>query len=201
MLLGDNFDNFEDTRVGMALFVIFMFLVVILLANVLIAIVTDSYKVIQVSSCSNGFHSQCSPRIRSRSQFGIIFMLQQDQKAAVVFWTNRLDFVAEMDAIANGPFWRLCGFKKTEAHLESTRSQAIFGREPWKQLMDLYMDEVEDDMMSFDFWVYTLMRVLGAMLIPVWLLVGLITCGTFQTLFWRNSRSNIFKANLTFSNK
>jgi hypothetical protein len=51
-----------------------MFLVVILLANVLIAIVTDSYKVIQ------------------------------DQRAAIAFWTNRLDFVAEMDAIANGPW-------------------------------------------------------------------------------------------------
>ena len=49
MLLGEvSEDPFKDSRVGMALFIIFMFLVVILLANVLIAIVTDSYKVIQV---------------------------------------------------------------------------------------------------------------------------------------------------------
>ena len=50
MLLGEvSEDPFKNSRVGMALFIIFMFLVVILLANVLIAIVTDSYKVIQVS--------------------------------------------------------------------------------------------------------------------------------------------------------
>ena len=49
MLLGEvSEDPFQDSRVGMALFIVFMFLVVILLANVLIAIVTDSYKVIQV---------------------------------------------------------------------------------------------------------------------------------------------------------
>lgn len=47
-------------RFATLLFIIFMFLVVILLANVLIAIVTDSYKVIQ------------------------------DQRAAIVFWTNRV---------------------------------------------------------------------------------------------------------------
>lgn len=49
MLLGEvSEEPFKDSPMGLALFVIFMFLVVILLANVLIAIVTDSYKVIQV---------------------------------------------------------------------------------------------------------------------------------------------------------
>ena len=53
MLLGEVDEvPFKDTVVGTALFVLFMFLVVILLANVLIAIVTDSYKVIQVSQQS-----------------------------------------------------------------------------------------------------------------------------------------------------
>eukprot|EP00977_Amphora_coffeiformis_P016853 scaffold5337_cov167-Amphora_coffeaeformis.AAC.9 len=51
MLLGEvDEGQFEDSGVALALFVLFMFLVVILLANVLIAIVADSYKVIQVSS-------------------------------------------------------------------------------------------------------------------------------------------------------
>ena len=49
----------------------FAFLVVIPLSNVLIAIVTDSYAVVK------------------------------DERAAVVFWSNRLDFVAEIDAIKN----------------------------------------------------------------------------------------------------
>lgn len=53
MLLGElDEGQFVDSGVAIALFVLFMFLVVILLANVLIAIVTDSYKVIQVSSLS-----------------------------------------------------------------------------------------------------------------------------------------------------
>lgn len=58
MLLGEvSEDQFEDSAVGTALFVIFMFLVVILLANVLIAIVTDSYKVIQVSDLLGSLYS------------------------------------------------------------------------------------------------------------------------------------------------
>jgi len=148
MLLGEVDDTqFKGSRVGTTLFIIFMFLVVILLANVLIAIVTDSYRVIQ------------------------------DQQAAVVFWTNRLDFVAEMDAIANGPFWRLCGFKKKEAYLESARQQATFGKEAWKQIMDLYEDELEDGLVTFDFWAYTFLRVVAAILIPLWVLVGALTFG------------------------
>ena len=69
MVLSGEVDDtqFKDNNFATWLFVLFMFLVVILLANVLIAIVTDSYKIIQ------------------------------DQRAAIVFWTNRLDFVAEMD--------------------------------------------------------------------------------------------------------
>lgn len=48
MLLGEVAPKtFTYSTVAVVLFVLFMFLVVILLANVLIAIVTDSYKVIQ----------------------------------------------------------------------------------------------------------------------------------------------------------
>jgi hypothetical protein len=64
---------FKGSGFAVALFIVFVFLVDILLANVLIAIVTDSFKVIQ------------------------------DQCAAIVFWTDRLAFIAQMDAIANGP--------------------------------------------------------------------------------------------------
>jgi len=54
------------------IFILFMLLMVIILATVLIAIVTDSYKIIQT------------------------------QRAAIVFWTNRLHVVAQVDAILNG---------------------------------------------------------------------------------------------------
>jgi hypothetical protein len=125
-----------------------MFLVVILLANVLIAIVTDSYKVIQ------------------------------DQRAAIVFWTNRLDFIAEMDAIANGPWKRSI---KRMVGMDTTSSkvtEVTFGKEFWKRLMDLYEDDVDDGTFSLEFLCYTSMRVgAGILIIPIWLIVGLLSFG------------------------
>ena len=117
MLLGEvDETKFKSSRVAIFLFCIFMFLVVILLANVLIAIVTDSYKVIQY------------------------------ERAAIVFWTNRLDFVAEMDAIANGP-WKhrlkhCCGLEDKE----TVPKGSTFGKELWKRLMDLFQDDIEENL-------------------------------------------------------
>ena len=88
-----------------------------------------------------------------------------------------MDFVAEMDAIANGPFWRYCGFKKKEAHLESARTQATFGKEAWKQMIELFQDDLEENLLSFDFWAYTLFRVVAAALIPLWVLIGAFSFG------------------------
>ena len=121
------------------------------MANVLIAIVTDSYKVIQ------------------------------DQRAAIVFWTNRLDFVSEMDAIASGPWKRrlvkLFGLEEGE---NSGRSEDVFGKDLWRQIMELFEDEVEEGMFSFDFLVYTLLRILAVVfIIPLWLVVGVFTFGWF----------------------
>jgi hypothetical protein len=151
MLLGEVDENdFKQSGVATALFVIFMFLCVILLANVLIAIVTDSYKVIQ------------------------------DQRAAIVFWTNRLDFVAEMDAIANGPWKsrlkRAFGFVGVDT--SSGRSEQAFGKQLWSQAMELFEDDVDDGFLSVDFLLYTLLRIFVAVfLIPLWLLLGVVTLG------------------------
>jgi hypothetical protein len=151
MLLGEvDEEYFYDSMVATVLFVIFMFLVVILLANVLIAIVTDSYKVIQ------------------------------DQRAAIVFWTNRLDFVAEMDAIANGPWkQRIRQFFGHKDETESTGHVDVsFGREFWKRLMDLFEDDVEDSIVSVEFWAYTLLRVAAAVvIIPSWFALGIFSAG------------------------
>ena len=151
MLLGEVDEAaFEDSPVATALFIIFMFLVVILLANVLIAIVTDSYKVIQ------------------------------DQRAAIVFWTNRLDFVAEMDAIANGPWkQRLRGLLHIKEGPENTGHVDVsFGKEFWKRLMDLFEDDVEDNFFTVEFWAFTLLRVFAALIIiPAWIVLGLLTAG------------------------
>lgn len=159
MLLGEVDENdFQESPVALALFILFMFLVVILLANVLIAIVTDSYKVIQ------------------------------DQRSAIVFWTNRLDFVAEMDAIANGP-WKTklkkaLGFDDDDRPpgpsnaSERKATEKIFGKESWKRLMDLFEDEIDDSVVSFEYFLYTLLRVAVAVIvIPLWIFVGIITAG------------------------
>jgi Ion transport protein len=161
MLLGEvDESDFKQSNVAMVLFIFFMFLCVILLANVLIAIVTDSYKVIQ------------------------------DQRAAIVFWTNRLDFIAEMDAIANGPWKRRflkewIGFNSTNTTTRSgsstgRRTEQVFGKELWNRCMELFEDEIDDGYMSLDFMLYTILRMIVAMLIiPLWLLVGIITLGWF----------------------
>ncbi|CAB9527056.1 Ankyrin Repeat [Seminavis robusta] len=162
MLLGEVDENefFYEGRaqgIALALFLIFMFLVVILLANVLIAIVTDSYKVIQ------------------------------DQRAAIVFWTNRLDFVAEMDAIANGP-WK-AKLKKSmgwededgsggDGAANNSNFQGVFGKESWKRLMDLFEDEIDDSVVSLEYFLYTLLRVsVAVIVIPLWIFLGVVTAG------------------------
>ena len=142
--------DFGNYFVATVLFSIFMFVVVILLASVLIGIVTDSYKVIQ------------------------------DQRAAIVFWTNRLAFVAEMDAIANGP-WKhrmrkaMCFSRGAEPEISSVGSE--FGKEFWKRLMDLFDDDVYDNVTSSEFWSVTLGRCVASIIIPFWFLLGLITAG------------------------
>eukprot|EP00934_Nitzschia_sp_Nitz4_P007813 Nitzschia sp. Nitz4//scaffold137_size62074//14398//17094//NITZ4_006409-RA/size62074-processed-gene-0.81-mRNA-1//-1//CDS//3329535682//7803//frame0 len=152
MLIGEvNGNQFQDNYFAIALFVLFMFLVVILLANVLIAIVADSYKVIQ------------------------------DQRAAIVFWTNRLDFIAEMDAIANGP-WKnrvrnLIGLPVVPSN--KNRAEVTFGKETWKRLMDLYEDDIEDGALSLEFACYTFLRAVTAVIIiPAWVVFGLLSFGS-----------------------
>merc|ERR1719221_1969951 len=70
MMMGSIGNEMRYAREPLAemMYLAFTFLVILLLANVLIAIVTDSYSVIK------------------------------NERSAMVFWSNRLDFVAEMDA-------------------------------------------------------------------------------------------------------
>jgi hypothetical protein len=151
MLLGEvDEEKFLTSYVATFLFCLFMFLVVILLANVLIAIVTDSYKIIQY------------------------------ERATIVFWTNRLDFVAEMDAIANGPWKKplksCCGMGKDDQGVASEGS--TFGKELWKRLMDLFDDDIEESYMWAEFFAYLSLRVFTAVfIIPFWIFLGFISAG------------------------
>lgn len=177
MMLGEIGDETRysvgpTSLVAEILYVAYAFLVVILLSNVLIAIVTDSYEVIQ------------------------------NDRAAIVFWSNRLDFVAEMDAIAYGAQRRLCCFsKKNNSNmapgaarevkeradmpdlviLDSDRSDAksvdLF-RLGWAQVMQLFDEALYEDMDWLESWVYNFFRIFSIIfIIPLWILLGLTTCG------------------------
>lgn len=168
MLLGEVDENdFNGYIFATILFVIFMFLVVILLANVLIAIVTDSYGVIK------------------------------NERAAIVFWSNRLDFVAEMDAISNGP-WKgklkkICCRCLGKPHNDSLHHVQSSGRnkntsaapardssyDVWKKLMELFEDDIHElHFMSLEFWCYLLLRIIiAAVIIPLWVGLGVLSAG------------------------
>ncbi|KAL7579887.1 hypothetical protein ACA910_004894 [Epithemia clementina (nom. ined.)] len=154
------------------LYVAYAFLVVILLSNVLIAIVTDSYEIIQ------------------------------NDRAAIVFWSNRLDFVAEMDAIVFGAQRRLCccANKNNLApgapiHVQETASggpdlyghgdtdrgdgqSSNFMRYGWAQVMQLFDETLYEDMDWLEAWVYNCFRIFSVLfIIPFWFLMGIVTVG------------------------
>ena len=177
--IGDATRFYRENTVSQILYVLYGFLVVILLANVLIAIVTDSYGVIK------------------------------NERAALVFWSNRLDFVAEMDAIANavnlivtcgavrpipsrsmhGPpdgaaaveGWRGGNHDNFTTGTDKTKGKAPF-RSGWNFLISLFdpnlFKENDISMLSIDFWCYTFLRIFVALIvIPVWIVAGVITAG------------------------
>lgn len=142
---------------------------VILLSNVLIAIVADSYEIIQ------------------------------NDRAAIVFWSNRLDFVAEMDAITYGINTRLqfCRRKPkgatgtvTEVQQEgpgpnspglipvnTSESKQPF-REGWESVMFLFDANLYEEIDWLEFFVYMLFRIFAVIfVIPLWLALGLVTAG------------------------
>lgn len=151
------------------LYIAYAFLVVILLSNVLIAIVTDSYGVIK------------------------------NERSAMVFWANRLNFVAEVDAIKNfGKRIKACCGKGGGVPGAPMNVQEIPGGEPipieneeekgsgfragWQSLMNIFdrnlYETYDVQPSSIEFWCHCLVR-FGAIffVIPLWLLVGFCTAG------------------------
>lgn len=189
MMMGEIGDEFRYSTylVAQILFIAYAFIVVILLSNVLIAIVTDSYEVIQ------------------------------NDRAAIVFWNNRLDFIAEMDAISYAVQRRVlccCGVgdpsKTMDHHYHQSsksngdatpepvtpregptesgafhtdsnggdESSSDFFREAWHQVMLLFDANLYDEIDWIEAIVYNLFRILCLLvIIPLWLATGLITAG------------------------
>ena len=172
MMMGEigtetRYDGFLTAQI---FYILYSLLVVILLSNVLIAIVTDSYEFIQ------------------------------NDRAAIVFWSNRLDFVAEMDTITS-VIHRLCGSKKKKkgAPGAPTRVQErpggateILGddddeeknetfRNIWASIMGLFSSSqyYEDEQRSWeDILIYFLYQAVSILIvIPIWIVLGLVTAG------------------------
>jgi hypothetical protein len=188
MMMGEigNESRYATNLTAQILYVGYAFLVIVILSNVLIAIVTDSYEIIQ------------------------------NDRAAIVFWSNRLAFVAEMDAIAYAIQRRLRTFGTSTGHgdadghsqrralglyPESTDSgtSALDGqegpgpmgsesphldktteyfREGWHQVMLLFDANIYDDVDWIETWVYNIFRIFCVFIvIPLWLALGFVTAG------------------------
>ena len=178
MMMGEIGDEtrYSTNTTAQILFIGYAFLVVILLSNVLIAIVTDSYEIIQ------------------------------NDRAAIVFWSNRLDFVAEMDAITYAIQRRLRSFggqgdDDGQLPMGLERNNASSGngqegpgpmmpknhgadksteyfREGWHQVMLLFDANLYDDVDWIETWVYNIFRIFCVFIvIPLWLALGFVTAG------------------------
>mmetsp|Transcript_33733 Transcript_33733/g.49531 ORF Transcript_33733/g.49531 Transcript_33733/m.49531 type:complete len:762 (+) Transcript_33733:81-2366(+) len=153
-------DEREYDPVSTAFFAIFFFLVVILLATFLIAIVTDAYGVIK------------------------------DERAEIVFWSNRLDFVAEVDAILSGPWKKKTGLCGNSMHHKGKKFDKL--RNLWKILTDL-LEDVPDDsagFISLQVLCVTFTKVVTVMIMILWILIGFVT---FGFLWPPQVREKIFK--------
>ena len=126
-----------------------MFLVVILLANILIAFIINSFRV-------------------------------QTERAAVVFWKNRLLFIAEMQALASRG-WRNKARKAfgLQVHEDTNRSsQHSFGKSFWDRLMTFFEDDLFDLGLIEKICSIMVRLAVALVIIPVWLLIGLLSFGT-----------------------
>ena len=164
MLIGEVVEpHFGGKSFTSFLYILFGFTIVILLANVLIAIVTAYYGVVR------------------------------NQRAEIVFWSNRLDFVAEMDAISNGFSKICCCFVSNEENEDDVDSVSdrgsfnrstsftspannVFGRAQWEDITEVF-EPTDASYFSGEFWCITFTRLIAIVLVPTWLIVGLATFG------------------------
>jgi len=169
--------RYNDSTTAKIMYALYAIIIVILLSNVLIAIVTESYEVIQ------------------------------NDRAASVFWGNRLSFVAEMDAISYGikkrlrivGWYREGGVTGAPTQMQEgpyTISGDLYDNSKkedpskryfynlWKSLVQLFDQDMfrgESEALSprnIEFWCIFLFQAATILvLIPLWILAGLCTFG------------------------
>ena len=156
MFLGEYDDTlFSWDPMSLLLFLAFYCFEVIVLVNILIAIITDLYAVVT------------------------------NERAAIVFWSNRLAFLTDMDMITNGPWkktimdlFKMRGRSGGEEEASLIRMDKVdisWERILWKKLIECFDPGVEDGMGMV---LYAPLRIFVSMfLIPFWLLMGILSAG------------------------
>lgn len=161
MMLGEIDDTmFYWNPLSLALFLIFFFVEVVILLNILIAIITDLYGVIS------------------------------NELAAIVFWSNRLAFITDMDMITNGPWKKtvmnLFKLRDPDDEEDDEEGAALMKKEEvvdiswerilWKKLIECF--DPDGDSVGMGMILYVPLRIFISMfLIPFWLLLGIMSAG------------------------
>mmetsp|Transcript_36082 Transcript_36082/g.85994 ORF Transcript_36082/g.85994 Transcript_36082/m.85994 type:complete len:799 (+) Transcript_36082:146-2542(+) len=160
MMLGEIDDSiFMWSLLSLILFCIFFFAEVVILLNILIAIICDLYGVIT------------------------------NDRAAIVFWSNRLAFITDMDMVTNGPWKKtvMNFFKLNDGDDEEEEDAPLMKKEDkveiswerivWTKLIDCFDPEV-DSAGHMGMILYVPLRIFISMfLIPFWLLLGVLSAG------------------------
>ena len=166
MMMGEigDVNRYQQSMMAQFLYCCFAFLVVILLSNVLIAIVAERHSVIQ------------------------------DEHAEMVFWSNRLHFVAEMDAIISvmkrdNPLLGTTdhSYKQPASQndqLSAAADSAAFHngsneqtrdifRVGWNELIEFLREEPVEDLNLIEIYLSLILRLATvAVVIPRWLVLG-----------------------------
>ncbi len=208
MMLGEvgDVNRYQHKLIAQVLYLAFVFLVVILLSNVLIAMVTESHTFIK------------------------------NERAEMVFWSNRLDFVAEMDTIVVikrniFKFLRLSSSSEysrtnaseptaTAATATATAATATGGdhetsaksssprtpfRHMWKNMIDFLQDDAFlTEAVLTEVILYGVLKVIVVVIvIPLWIVLGIATAGWFfppQVREWlfvmKDDNNTVLKSNL-----
>jgi len=163
MMLGEtDFSIFRWSKLALVLKCIFFFAEVIILLNILVAIICDLYGVVT------------------------------NERAAIVFWSNRLSFTTDMDMITNGPWKKtIINFFKLyddDDEDEDTEEEELLDKEQdkvdiswerilWKKLIECF-DPDMDKSGQMGMILYVPLRIFISMfLIPFWLLLGILSAG------------------------
>jgi hypothetical protein len=118
----------------------------------------------------------------------IIIGLQRvvtNERAEIVFWSNRLAFLTDMDMITNGPWKKVTDFFKirddSDDEEEETslikRDEVDITRERilWKKLIEFFDPDLEYGMGAV---IHVPLRIfVSTFLIPFWLLLGILSAG------------------------